>query len=467
MPDLPFVPETVTVHLGAPDATAPTVTVPFPDYIKNVASSEIYPTWPISALRANILAQISFALNRVYTEWYPSRGYRFDITNSTQFDQSYVVNRDIFDNINQLVDDIFNHYIRRRGTVEPVFAQYCNGTTVTCEGLSQWGTVSLADQGLNSVEILQHYFGNDIELVTNTPVADNQPSYPGEPLRLGDIGNDVLTKQIQLNRISRNYPAIPKISAVDGIFGPSTDEAVRAFQRIFDLTEDGVIGKETWYRLSFLFSSVKRLANLDSEGIALEDIRKQFSDVLRPGDSGDEVRVIQYFLAVVSDFYNTVPSVAVNGSFDEATTAAVQAFQQTAELPVDGIVGEQTWRELYNAYRGIIDTLELPETRVAPYPGDPLTLGSSGPYVTYLQTYLNTVAAAYTSLPTVDITGTFDEQTQAAVEAFQREMGLSVNGVVGANTWNRLADLYESLAVGLEKQPGQAPGYTLEQEEPA
>lgn len=464
MAELPFIPETITVHLGSPDSNAPNVTVPFPEYIKNVASSEIYPTWPVSALRANILSQISFALNRIYTEWYPSRGYDFDITNNTQFDQSFVQNRDIFDNISQLVDEIFNDYVRREGSIEPYFTQYCNGTTSTCEGLSQWGTVGLAEQGLNSFEILQNYFGDDIEIVNDAPVADNQPSYPGTPLRLGDNGNDVLTKQIQLNRISRNYPAIPKIGTTDGVFAVSTDEAVRAFQRIFGLTEDGIIGKETWYRITFLYNSVKRLAELDSEGIALEDVRKQFSEILREGDSGDEVRVIQYFLAVVGNFYDTVPIIPVSGNFDAATSAAVRAFQQTVGLPTDGIVGQQTWEELYRAYRGIIDTLDLPENRVAPYPGQPLALGATGQYVTFLQEYLTVIATTYSSIPAPAVTGMFDEATQAAVEAFQREFGLSPNGLVGPVTWNRIASLYEDLTVGMEKQTGQNPGYVLEQE---
>ncbi len=467
MADLPFVPDTITVHLGAPNVDAPNVTVPFPDYIKNVASSEIYPTWPVSALRANILAQISFALNRIYTEWYPSRGYNFDITNNTQFDQSFVQNRDIFDNISHLVDEIFNDYVRREGTVEPYFTQYCNGTTSTCDGLSQWGTVPLAEQGLNSVEILKEYYGDTIEIVTDAPVMNNQPSYPGTPLRLGDISNDVLTKQIQLNRISRNYPAIPKIETVDGIFGTGTDAAVRAFQRIFGLTADGIIGKETWYRIAYLYTSVKRLAELDSEGIALEEVRKQFSEVLRLGDSGTDVRVLRYFLAVVGNFYSTVPPIPIGDEFDETTENAVRAFQRTVNLPEDGIVGEQTWNELYNAYRGIVDTLTIPENRIAPYPGEPLTLGTTGPYVTYLQEYLAVISTVYPAISAPAITGTFDEQTEEAVKAFQQEFGLSPNGVVGAVTWGLIADLYEDLAVGMEKQIGQNPGYTIGQEVPS
>ncbi len=461
MPDLPFVPENIVVHLGAPTSDAPNVTVSFPDYIKNVASSEIFPTWPESALRANILAQISFALNRIYTEWYPSRGYAFDITNNTAFDQSFVQGRDIFDNISLLVDELFNDYVRRQGSIEPYFTQYCNGTTSTCEGLSQWGTVQLANQGLNSVEILRSFYGDDIEIVTDAPVRNNQPSYPGTPLRVGSTGNDVLTKQIQLNRISRNYPAIPKIDPVDGVFGTATEDAVVAFQEIFGLTPDGVIGKETWYRIAFLYNGVKRLAELDSEGIALEDIRKQFSELLRFGDTGDEVRVIQYFLAVVGTFNDAVPSVAINGTFDEATQNAVIAFQQYAGLTPDGIVGEETWDQLYDAYRGIVATITVPENRVAPYPGTPLTTGSQGEYVVFLQTYLNRIAETYPAIPTVTVDGVFGDATETAVIAFQREFGLSPNGFVGPITWDRIASVYEDLTVGSEKQTGQFGGYTM------
>ncbi len=463
MADVPFVPENIVVHLDAPNTDAPNITVPFPEYIKNVASSEIFPTWPESALRANILAQISFALNRIYTEWYPSRGYAFDITNSTAFDQSFAQGRDIFDNISLLVDELFNNYVRRPGSIEPYFTQYCNGTTVTCDGLSQWGTVPLAEQGLEPLEILRSFYGDDLEIVTDAPVRNNQPSYPGTPLVIGSNGNDVLTKQIQLNRISRNYPAIPKITPVDGVFGTSTEDAVETFQEIFGLTPDGVIGKETWYRIAYLYNSVKRLAELDSEGVSLEDVRKQFAEVLRPGDSGDAVRVIQYFLAVIGTFDAAVPSVALNGVYDTATQNAVTAFQQENGLSPDGIVGQATWEQLYDVYRGIIGTLTVPENRIVPYPGEPLVNGSQGEYVVILQRYLNRVATAYPAIPTVATDGVFGSATEAAVTAFQREFGLSPNGVVGPVTWDRIASLYEDLAVGAEKQNGQFGGYEMMQ----
>ena len=185
MPDIiaPVIPETITVHLGAPDSAAQNVAVPFVDYIKNVASSEIYPTWPENALRANIYAIISYALNRIYTEWYRSRGYDFDITNTTRYDQAFVPDRDIFENINDIVDEIFDEYVVREGSIQPLFTQFCNGTTSTCAGLSQWGTVPLAEQGLSPLEILKSFYGDDIRILTDTPVDSVGESYPGDPLR--------------------------------------------------------------------------------------------------------------------------------------------------------------------------------------------------------------------------------------------------------------------------------------------
>lgn len=454
---IPYVPETVTVHLGPPDAPAENVTVTFPDYIKNVASSELYPTWPEEALRANIYAQISFALNRFYTEWYRSRGYDFDLTNSTAYDQAFVQNRAIYGNISDIVDEIFNSYIRRQGAVEPLFAQFCDGVRVTCQGLSQWGTVPLAEQGLDAFAILTRFYGEDIELVTEAPVMAGTPSYPGVPLRLGSIGENVQLKQIQLNRIASNYPAIPKIPVADGLFDLATDRAVRAYQRVFGLAADGVIGNATWNSISYIYDAVKRLAELNSEGIALEELPRQRPQILRPGDSGDDVRIMQYYLAVVANYYQAVPPISLTGTYDAATEAAVRAFQQVYGLMVDGIVGLRTWNEIYRAYRGIADTVEI-AAGVPPLATFILREGDRGEEVRRLQTYLRTVAASYPAVPLIEADGIFGPRTRAAVEAFQRQFDLPVDGIVTALDFDTIAGIYVDLTEGLARLPGQYPG---------
>lgn len=454
----PYIPQTITVHLGRPSASAENVTLPFPEYIKNVASSEIYPTWPDEALRANIYAQISFALNRFYTEWYPSQGYDFDITNSTAFDQAFVPGRNIFDNISNIVDEIFNSYVVRNGSIEPYFTQYCNGTTTTCDGLSQWGTVPLAESGLSPLEILRSFYGEDINIVEDAPVRGAEQSYPGQPLRIGEAGNEIRYKQVQLNRISRNYPAIPKINPVDGIFGQETEAAVKAFQKIFNLTPDGIIGPATWYRIVYLFNSVKRLSELDSEGLTAEEISNEYPGVLSFGDTGPNVRNLQYFLAVVGEFYDTVPQIEITGVYDEATQNAVIAFQKAFGLTQDGIVGINTWQDLYRAYRGILASTNSLEGGVALYPGVVLRTGTQGTAVETLQEYLQYLSETYSEIPFVPITGVFGNQTQAAVEAFQRLFGLQVTGIVGPAVWNSIASAYADLKSGNNKRADQHSG---------
>lgn len=445
MPTAPIIPRDITVHLGAPNSAAQNVTVPFPDYIKNVASSEIYPTWPESAIRANIYAQISFALNRIYTEWYRSRGYDFDITNSTAYDQSFVNERPIFENISEIVDDIFNSYVRRQGSVEPLFTSYCSGKGTDCKGLKQWGTVALAEEGKVPYEILQHYYGNDIDIVTNVPVSENTPSYPEVPLREGDSSNAVQALQVRLNRIARNYPGIPIISPVDGNFGRSTTEAVKKFQQIFNLTPDGIVGNATWYKIIYIYGSVKRLAELDSEGIAVGEIPQRFGRVLRLGDTGLEVSIVQYYLRVISNYYDTVPNVNITGTFDEATDAAVRAFQQTYGLTVDGIIGRNTWNDMYRAYRGIVASQPVTAEAIPLYPGSILSLGSQGEYVRVLQQWLAVLSDTYTDIPKITPDGDFGAATDEAVRAFQRRFGITPNGIVGALTWDAIATAYEDV----------------------
>ena len=460
---LPYIPETVTVHLGPPTSDAPNVTVPFVEYIANVASSELYPTWPENALRANIYAQVSFVLNRIYTEYYRIRGYDFDITNSTAFDQYFVNGRDLFENVVQIVNEIFDTYIVRQGSVEPLFAQYCNGTTVTCDGLSQWGTVSLANQGYTPYEILQYYYGDDINLVNDAPVMSITSSLPDRLLRLGTAGDDVRQIQIRLNRISDNYPSIPKIAIPDGVFSFDTEEAVRQFQSVFSLPEDGIVGKSTWYAIQFIYNAVKKLNELDSEGIALSEVTQQYGGDSGLGDRGNEVRNIQYLLRYVSEFYATVPSVEIDGVFGPATQSAVSAFQRHADLPVTGRVDFATWDALYRTYLGLIETIpfQYVEGNVLPYPGVPLRQGSETEAVRILQEYLNFVGQTYTQIPPVNVTGYFGNQTQQAVLTFQRLFGIPTTGTVAAVTWDALADLYSDLYNGSRLGEGQYPGYEI------
>ena len=319
----------------------------------------------------------------------------------------------------------------------------------------------LAEQGYGPYDILVEFYGPDINLNTDTPVRINSPSYPGLPLRLGDAGNSVRTKQVQLNRISRNYPSIPKIAPVDGVFGQETDDAVREFQRIFKLTADGIIGKATWYRIAYLYNSVKRLSELDSEGTSLDEVAQQFPSLLSPGDTGDEVRMIQYYLQVVAAYYDTVPPLTTTGVYDDATYQAVMAFQRTFGLTPDGIMGQQTWNELYKAYRGILDSTAVMEGGVVLYPGTVLRIGSQGEYVQILQEYLAYISEFYPEIPAVQVTGVFGNQTQAAVIAFQNLFGLEAAGIVGPLTWDAIASLYSDLRVGNDKQPGQFPGTEL------
>ena len=461
--NLPVIPETITVHLGAPSENAPNVTLPFVEYITNVASSEIYPTWPENAIRANIYAQISFALNRVFTEYYRIRGYNFDITNNTAYDQYFVKDRDYFENIAAIVSEIFDTYIVRQGSVEPLFAQYCNGTTVTCDGLSQWGTVSLANQGYTPYEILQYYYGDDINLVTDTPVMSVTASLPDRLLRLGTAGDDVRQIQIRLNRISDNYPSIPKLALPDGVFSFDTEAAVRRFQEVFSLPADGVVGKSTWYAIQFIYNAVKRLNELDSEGITLDEVTQQYTELLSLGSQGLEVQNVQYLLSYLSEFYSEIPPVAIDGIFGASTENAVRAAQALFDLPVTGEVDFATWDVLYRTYLGFLATIpfQYVEGNVLPYPGIPLRLGSEDDSVRVLQEYLNFIARYDERIPSTNVTGYFGERTREAVLAFQAAEGIPQTGTVASVTWNAIADRYSDLYNGSRLGEGQYPGFEI------
>jgi len=379
---IPYIPQNITVHLGPPSSNAQNVTVSFVDYVKNVASSEIYPTWEESALRANILAIVSFALNRVYTEFYRSRGYPFDITNSTAYDQYYVDGRSIFENISRLVDELFNDYLRRPGFVEPLAAKFCNGTTVTCEGLSQWGSQNLAEQGYNSVQIIRSYYG-DVQIVNNAPVRGYTSSYPGTPLRRGTTGPGVVTIQTELNRISQSFPAIPKIPVVDGIFGARTEAAVRKFQEVFGLTVDGIVGQATWYALVRYYVAVTRLAELRSQGQRFYANSWALNDPIEQGDRGIKVEHLQYMLSVLAEFIPEIPDLTIDGIFGPNTRNAVLAAQRRFNLPQTGVVDPATWDEIYDQFSGI-ETTVLRDPQDFPYTS--AIIGNTAPRNRYART---------------------------------------------------------------------------------
>lgn len=257
------IPETVVVHTGPPtDASAKNYYVPYKDYIKNVASSEIYATWPESTIVANVLAIMSFTLNRVYTEWYRNKGFNFTITNSTAYDHFFVPGRNVYESISEVVDTIFTNFLSRPNVRQPILTQYCDGSRVTCpQWMSQWGSKTLGEQGYEPIEILRYYYGDDMYINTAEQISGIPSSWPGSNLTIGSRGQKVMQMQEQLNRIARNYPALPTI-AVDGIYGPATANAVKEFQKIFGLPQTGIVNYRTWYKISEIYVGVSRIAEL-------------------------------------------------------------------------------------------------------------------------------------------------------------------------------------------------------------
>ena len=257
------IPEYIVVHDGSPrDSTAQNYYVKYKDYIKNVASSEIYATWPANTIRANVLAIMSFTLNRVYTEWYRNQGFDFTITSSTAFDHKWIPERNIYDTISVIVDELFASYLSRPNVRQPILTQYCDGRRVQCPNwMTQWGSKSLGDQGYSPIEILRYYYGADMYINTAEAISGIPSSWPGYNLEIGSSGNKVRQLQEQLNVISDAYPALPKLTA-DGIYGPATAEAVRKFQEVFGLPETGITDYSTWYKISEIYVGVSRIAEL-------------------------------------------------------------------------------------------------------------------------------------------------------------------------------------------------------------
>ena len=451
------IPRQIRVHLGRPTANAENVTVDFIYYIKNVCSSEIYPTWPTEAILANIHAQVSLALNRVYTEWYRSKGYDFDITNNTAFDQAFVKNRNIFENISLLVDEVFNEYLRKRNFAEPFYAEYCDGKIAQCPGMKQWGTLTLANQGLNALQILQRYYTTDVRLVTTERIEDVKGSYRGTPIRRGDSGDDVQLLQQQLNAISVNYPLIKPIFPIDGIFGQDTEEAVRTFQRQFNLTSDGVVGKSTWYKINYIYIAVRKLAELTSIGrIENEKTGEYPGTILRYGDRNVFVQQLQYYLSVIATYNNAISNInTIDSFFGNQTVNAVRSFQRTYGLTVDGIVGERTWNRIYEVYSSIQGSIN--NSQIPVYPGLSIQKGATGEDVLAIQEALNIVSSINSNIPVIVEDGIFGNFTQASVIAFQNAFGLTPDGIVGPLTWDELFTEANNITSGNNSSPPYPP----------
>ena len=453
---LPYIPERITVHLGSPEAVAENVSVSFPDYIKNVLSSEVYPTWEPDALRANALAILSFALNRIYTEYYRSRNYDFDITSSTGIDQKFINGRNIYENVSELVDELYTDYLRRPGFVEPLAAKFCNGVSVTCSGLSQWGSQYLAQDGLDWFSILTSYYGAELEVVENAPIRGLTDSYPGTPVELGSIGLPVVVVQTSLNRVSQNYPAIAKVET-DGIFGPATEKSVKAFQSIFSLAPDGVVGRATWHRLAQLYVAVLRLGELQSEGQIFRGYAWEYPQRLSPGDTGAKITHLQYMLSVNAEFISELPRVALTGVYDEATRSAVEAFQRYAGLSVTGVVERETWEEIYSRFSGIEGTV-FGDLTLFPIVNPP----QPGENTAVLQKQLQDVAVFAQTTPAPPVSGRADARTLAAIGALQTRHGLKKSGKMDAQTKLALRQELDALAYSHSTTFFQFPGRTLQ-----
>ena len=439
----PIVPNTIVVHLGKPDESAKNITVPFTDYIANVASSEIYPTWPKNALVANIYAIISFAMNRIYNEWYRSKGYNFDITSSSIYDQAYIENRSIYENINNIVEDIFNNYVVKQGQVQPFFTRYCDGRKTTCAGLSQWGTVSLANQGKSALDILKYYYGNDISIVYNAPVGDSTEGYPGYEIGLGEAGNPVLAIQRDLKRIRENYPAIPRINTNLGIYDTETEQAVKKFQEIFGLPVTGIVNKATWYKIKYIYTSVKKLTDLYTEGLTEKEATFLYEDELNYGDTGIEVEYIHYYLDAIAFLDPDIPRLPTNSIYNNNTIAMVKAFQEKYQLPVTGVFTYNDWNTLKRVYRAILKNLNKDyDTYIDElYPDYFLTKGSKGEGVLRFQKFLYKICRFDKSIPGVRVSGIFDDLTEKSVLKLQKDYGFDENGIVGPLLWRKVVEL--------------------------
>jgi len=439
----PIVPNEIIVHLGPPNEAAQDITVPFIDYINNVASSELYPTWPENSLRANIYAIISFALNRVYNEWYRSKGYNFDITSSPIYDQTYTLDRAIYENMSNIIDELFNDYVVKGNQIQPYFTSYCDGRRTTCDGLSQWGTVTLANQRKTPLEILRYYYGNDVSIKYDAPVGDNTIGYPGYVNKLGSIGNPVRAIQRDLNRIRINYPAIPEITERLGAYNKETEDAVKKFQEIFALPVTGEVDKATWYKIKYVYTSVKKLSDLYSEGLSPQEANFLYKDELKYGDTGIEMDYLHYYLDAISFIDPDIPHLKTNSVFNDNTKEMVMAFQNKYGLPVTGIVTYTDWKTIIEVYDRFLKSFPSEYATYVNelYPDYFLSKGMSGDDIKRFQGFLLKICQYDKSIPGVRVTGFFDDLTENSVKKLQQDYGFDVNGFVGPLLWKKVVEL--------------------------
>jgi len=342
------VPEFITVHLGAPNENAANLTIPFPDYLKNIAAASLYPTWPENALRANVWALATFTLSRIFTGWYRSRGYNFDVTSTAEHDRKFIRNHNGYVGIGRIVDTSFREYLVKTGSREPCMD--------ACGVIPPWGTVTLANEGYQPHQIIQYYCGEDVS-VENAAVPSYGEEAPDCMPELGSSGREVEFLQYRLNRIGQNYPTIPLISPAGGVFDNHTEQAVRQFQRIFDLTPDGAVGPETWYRICRVYDSIKRLSDLYSEGILLSDIPKQCPKTIYLGQKGRKILLLRFYVNVIAAFYQEIGPVEAAGGYDKSIRDQVIGLQKLAGLMPNGIVDGRTWDAVYSIFAGIMENV--------------------------------------------------------------------------------------------------------------
>ena len=458
--DRVVIPNFITVHLGRAENQAPNVRIPFIDYIKNVASHEIFDTWPEQTLIANIYCIVSLTLNRVFTEFYRKRGLNFDITATTHMDQKYTHHGTIGARISSTVDRIFNNYLAIVGHLEPFLSLYNDGVVANFPGrLSQWGSFFDArDRGMNAWQIIRKYYSQNLELRQCDFFSGPLESWPGAPLSQGSQGESVRTIQRYLNRILGRYTDVI-INPVDGIFGANTRRSVVLFQQIYNLPQTGIIDRTTWYQIGRIYGIEKALWEMNSEGISIGIGTTPPTVTIREGSTGTRVTELQFLLDYIGMYYDEIPFVAETSRFDRLTTNAVRAFQSLFGLTADGIVGPSTWRRLYEVYWGIVNNaptqppIPAPENppNMPPYPGTVIRLGSSGESVLLIQQALNRLHEAIPGIPRVPEDRVYGERTRDAIFAFQRIFGLSIDGAVGPTTWERLMREFLNL------QPGGAP----------